>query len=100
MIEQLQNIGTLDDITNFGLLLLQEGSEQQLIEELKNQNFLCLEEDKWFEDTLNDRLLRALLTSAHSEESNISTLHLLQVVQRYCPAVSHIIERVLSKFAC
>lgn len=103
MLEELESVCTLEDVTTLGYDLLQGEGFITLQTQLRNKGVCFSPADYWTKEDI-DRKVHTLGTLPEilrviREESDDSPriLHTLQVVGIYCPAAHATIQRLLKK---
>lgn len=105
MLDKLLTLETMGDITSFGMTLFDYKSFAELQMDLAGLHILFMIEDYWTEDKLSrytatEKDLHNTIHSIEDEPIAVRALHMLQLVQRLCPAVAPIIEQFLKRTTC
>lgn len=103
MLEQLNAVTTLSEVTELGYDLLQGEGFFNLQKQLRNAGIFFDSADYWTKEVIDRKVhtlgtLPAILDAVRAEErEDLRILHTLQVVGVYCPAASATIQRLLKK---
>ena len=103
MLEQLMDINSVDDITTFGYDLIQGDGFTTLQSEFRKKQILFKMEDYWANDFVDRKVKRVASLQEvfrqvkQEDQESLRALHMLQIVQVYCPAASSTIRRLLKK---
>ena len=97
MLTTIMDCKSSEDLIDVGVSLLQPKAIPELQREIIANKMVFSQEDYWQEDCLSTHTVEELLNKAKAENGNIKVLHLLQSIQKCCPVVASIVERLLQK---
>lgn len=100
MLETLLGCSTLDDISNVGAQLLSDSELRKLQNDIRKERLVFARDSYWEDDRLSMYSAPELIAMTRGESLSDKVLHMLQVLQRYCPAVSQTIGKLLQRTTC
>ena len=100
MLERLKHCMSLDDMVELGVALLNEGAMDSLREDIRKKRLVFNSENYWSSDALSLYSVPELIGQTILEPETSRVLHLLQILQKSCPAISSSISKLLAKATC
>ena len=97
MLDKLLSCKSMTDITDIGKELLDEDKLYSLQTEIVDRNLVFDPESYWSNSWISMHDIVYLIKEARQEDITVRTLHTLQILKYYCPAVSDSITKLLKK---
>lgn len=100
MLERLLSCKDLEDFTALGTELLSDEGMTQLQSDIRQKKLVFSSEAYWSKDKFSLYSPRELTIQAEKEEYASRVLHLLQLLQNFCPAIATSVAKLLNRTTC
>lgn len=100
MLEKLLACRDIDDMTSVGMELITSAAVYKLQSDVQTAGLVFSSDAYWADDKLTLFTPLELIDEASKDNQCEKVLHMLQILQKCCPAVAPAISKLLSRTTC